>query len=358
MFETAKSAETRQLLASRGLMNAASANLNSLTNEERQQLREYFAFIPAESRSLIIGKLMEMVKGDQVRKITQPSYATTWAMTDNYIRTIPAIVNAISRITGYDAKEVAEMLESENPEVDLVIDRYSSGTMPDERDVLKAIGAAGGQAVKVFQKITDPRLGAAQATEKDYLSIMGVAGKVIAPLLGTGDAGVSREELDIKGERNKFKDALSWFFIDNLVGGSILDPKKNDLKVQQLIKGSYDECWNSLIQPLLNDAEQARKKGDEERAEALEEMATQINDKIQERIEANVEARVETLSKIGLDTNLKTGDYKKVFRDIEGKEIMVRPEEGEEKTPEPAVFERTKPYNYPETPAGKYKMEE
>ena len=71
---------------------------------------------------------------------------------------------------GYDAKKVAEMLESENPEVDLVIDRYSSGTMPDERDVLKAVGAAGGQAVKVFQKITDPRLGAAQATEKDYMN--------------------------------------------------------------------------------------------------------------------------------------------------------------------------------------------
>ena len=358
IYETATAAETKQLLASRGIMNAAMANLNSLTNEERQQLREYFAFIPAESRSLVIGKLMTMVKGDQVRKIGQPSYATTWAMTDNYIRTIPAIVNAITRITGYDAKKVAEMVGSENPDVDLVIDRYSSGTAPDERDILKSLGTAGGQALKVFQKITDPRLGASQATEKDYLSIFGVAGKAIAPLLGTGEAGVSKQELDVKGERNKLKDAVSWFFIDNLVSGAILDPKTNDLKVQRLIKGSYDECWNSLIQPLINDAEQARKKGDEERAEALEQMASDINDKIQERITANVEARVETLSKIGLDTNLKSGDYKKAFRDIEGKEIMVRPEETPEEPTEPAVFERTKPYNYPETPAGKYKMEE
>lgn len=358
IYETATAAETKQLLASRGIMNAAMANLNSLTNEERQQLREYFAFIPAESRSLVIGKLMTMVKGDQVRKIGQPSYATTWAMTDNYIRTIPAIVNTITTLTGYDAKKVAEMLGSENPEADLVIDRYSSGTAPEMRDLFKAIGAVGGQATKVFQKITDPRLGAAQATEKDYLAIFGVAGKVIAPLLGTGEAGVSKQELDVKGERNKFKDAVSWFLIDNLVSGAILDPKTNDLKVQKLIKGSYDECWNSLIQPLMNDAEQARKKGDEERAEALEQMASDINDKIQERITANVEARVETLSKIGLDTNLKSGDYKKVFRDIEGKEIMVRPEETPEEPTEPAVFERTKPYNYPETPAGKYKMEE
>lgn len=341
-------------LLSRGMINSFMARYNSLNQEERDQLRNYFAFYPTEERSLILGELMKLKAGDQARRTNEPSFVNFFSMTDTYARLIPAIVNTITKITGGTNAETLKELGSENPEGDYILDRYASGKVPDERDILKAVGTSGGLAKELFIKLTDPSLGAKPATERDYARVFGILGKLFA---ADSPNTIVKEEIQRTGKpdgSSKLVDLTSQYVIDTLVGGSILDPKINDVKVRKLIEGSYAECWNNLIQPLLDKATLERKKGNEERAVELESIAENLNEKIKDRIESNVDARVDTLSKIGIQTDLRTKDYKKVFRDIEPKEVDVETQpEAEPEQPATPFFERSRE-NEPAVPAGKY----
>ena len=201
--------------------------------------------------------------------------------------------------------------------------------------------------------MTDPTLGAKPLTISDYARVFGSAGQVLNFMLSEENPNkVVKEEIKRTGEKSAVVEFGS-DFTSYLVGTAILNPKINDVKVRKLLEGSYNELWNNLIQPLKNDADRERKKGNLDRALQLEQMAERLNNNFQNKIEAMIEARIEALNKVGINSELRTRDYRKVFREVEASDdIMVEPEgEAEPPTEEPKAlrFERSEP-EVPEPP--------
>ena len=343
----------RNYVMSRGMVNSFLARYNELDKQDREALRQFFAFYPSQERSLFLGELMKMNNGEQVRRTGEPSFVNFWSMTDTYLRIIPAIVETTSRLTGVGQDKVREELASGNKEADYVLERYALGQVPDEKDLLKAVGVSGGMAKDLYYKMTDPTLGAKPLTISDYARVFGSAGQLLNFMLSEENPNkVVKEEIKRTGEKSAVVEFGS-DFTSYLVGTAILNPKINDVKVRKLLEGSYNELWNNLIQPLKNDADRERKKGNLDRALQLEQMAERLNNNFQNKIEAMIEARIEALNKVGINSELRTRDYRKVFREVEASDdIMVEPE-GEAETPqeEPKAlrFERSEP-EVPEPP--------
>lgn len=310
----------RNYFNSRGLMNSFYSRYNELSPQERQDLREYFSFYPTDVRALAIGELMNLESGEQTRKFSTPSYATFWSKTDSMVKTIPAITNLIGEVTGKSPEQVAKELGSENPMADKVLTDISKGNVTSATDVLDAYSVAGGVAKDFFIQLTDKTLGKKPVDKQFLVRHLGVIGKVL------GDEKLT----ELTGDDKVDAVTVFKYFTDLLVGSQILDPRYKDTKLKKFISDYYNQGWNTTIQPLIKQAEALQRQGKEAEAEELLSLADDINENLIEVIEKNIDAREQTLNKIGIQPDIRTRDFKRVWRDVETREPMPKIEQEEE----------------------------
>ena len=318
----------------RGLLNSFYARYNEISAEDRDAIRDHFAFLPADQKGIILSELIDLENGSRARKTMSPSWLSFWSQTDGYIRSLAFITNGLSNAVGLKPNEVSKELESENPDLDKIVLDEAKGTKPSVGDLLNTFRLSGGLLLPfIIKSLEARRLGVAQP---DY-------GKELTRSLGVAGKG-----FDLAAEQQKVQRAvraeqsatamLDWFF-----SRKVSDPMTTGKQISYYSRGLYNEFFGGIIQPLLDEAQRAAPQGDQEKADFYYERAINLNDEAQDIIRNRIEARIEVLTRLGIDPEIRTKDITSGFRkirELEQPEMI-------EKEPEEEPYEPPNPFGTP-----------
>lgn len=315
---------------SRGLINSMGARFNTLSSEERDQLRTMFSFAPSQVKPLIFGKVFEL-EDNQAVTTSSPSYATFWSMTDSYIRAIPGIINLAKTLTGKKEEVLLKELGTDNPLADKVVMELAQNKQPTIADTAQAVGIAGGLLLPLFLKVTKAgQLGEKELKAQDFTRPFGVIGRVVNEFIP------EKEEDKVRFAKpyEKAKAGLVKF-VDVMLGTQMNNPTIPSKQVIAFMNRIYGEVWTKLIQPLERRAAVLEAEGNEDEADRLLEQADEINELLKEAIDRKIESYNNTIIKLGMDKEeLGLNDVR--YRNVKSMElptIETLEEPVEEETP-------------------------
>ena len=334
-FDKEVRSKVARYAASRAFINSFYARYNEASAEERDQIRQQFAFLPKEKRAVVLGQMYETTDGDRTRRVSTPSYATFWGQTDNVFRAIIGVGNSLKDAFGLTDKELTKAIGSPNPELDRTLLSLASGERPDYTDILTASRLGGGLYKDLFIKMIDSqRLGTPPPDlGKELLRTSGVLGKLVEiTLTATG--------LKEKPNQPQYLDNSFRFYLDKIISSRVLDPAATTQTVLFQTRGLYNEFWNSTIKPLIEKAAEAERRGED--GDAYIDKAEELNDALQEAIMNKIDSRLETLEKLGLPADVRLKQIKQAFRKVREREaapqIIEKRVEVQPEAPEPPPF--------------------
>lgn len=321
--------------ASRGFINSFYARYNEASAKERDQIRQQFAFLPKEKKAVVLGQMYETTDGDRTRRVSTPSYATFWGQTDNVFRAIIGVGNSLKDAFGLTDKELTKAIGSPNPELDKTLLSLASGERPDYTDILTATRLGGGLYKDLFVKMIDSqRLGTpAPDLGKELLRTSGVLGKLVE-VVGTATG------LKEKPNQPQYLDNSFRFYVDKMVSSRVLDPAATTKTVLFQTRGLYNEFFKTIINPLIEKAAEAERRGED--GDAYIDKAEELNDALQEAIMNKIDSRLETLEKLGLPADVRLKQIKQAFRKVREREpapqVIEKKVEVQPEAPEPPPF--------------------
>lgn len=350
-FMSRVAADGTRYAKSRGIINSMAARYNTLSAEEREALREFYANSPAELKPTIFGALYQMDDASTARNVISPSFATFWSMTDSYYRAIPGALNWIKNgiKPAEKAKALAEL--SAETEISKFDELEAQNKLPSLSDTFTAAGLNGGMLADFWIKtIGSKKLGQPDPDMGQLLRTMGLPGKII--LMSAEKNGIIDPKNGfVKAEYAKdFPNAASLSIIDRIVGtqfANVVMPKE---KTKFYVKELYNEFYNNAVVRMMKEADKLREAGEEDKADDLLDAAKDLNDKMIDYFKAKTENYSNTLKKIGVGWDYSEGDYTNIWKSVKEKpEAPVIQEEVKPQVEEPPL-----PFNEQPPPQMKF----